>query len=90
LFVSGCSPNQGQLHPRLNRIVLLTAPTETIVERLATRATNDFGKDPNELANTLALIEEIEPLLRRSADAEIDTSRPLDEVVSLILRGAGF
>jgi len=89
LFLSGCSPNQGQLYPRFDRIILLTAPTETLVERLAARTTNDFGKDPQELANTLALISEIEPLLLRSADLVIDTTAPLDDVVRQVLETDG-
>lgn len=88
LFLSGCSPNQGQLYPRFDRIVLLTAPTETIVARLSTRTTNAFGKDPAELANTLALVTEIEPLLRRTADLVIDTTTPLDDVVRQVLNAA--
>jgi shikimate kinase len=70
-------------------MVLLTAPAETIVERLSTRTTNGFGKNPHELANTLAIIAEIEPLLRRSADLVIDTTAPLDEVVRQVLSAAG-
>jgi dephospho-CoA kinase len=85
LFLSGCSPNQGRFYPRLDRIILLTAPTPVIRARLATRTTNGFGKDPAELDRTLALIEEIEPLLRRSADVVIDTSASLDQVVARVL-----
>jgi hypothetical protein len=88
LFISGCSPNQGRLYSRLDRVILLTAPTETIVERLSARTTNDFGKNPHELANTLALIAEIEPRLRRSADLVIDTTAPLDEVVRRVVDAA--
>lgn len=90
LFVSGCSPNQGQLSLRFDRIVLLTAPTETIVHRLSTRTTNDFGKNSAELANTLELIETVEPLLRRSAEHVIDTSAPLDAVVSQVIQLAAI
>lgn len=85
LFVSGCSPNQGVFRPRFERVVLLTAPEPVIRARLATRRSNDFGKDPDELKRTLALIETIEPLLRRSADIVIDTIAPLDEVVTRVL-----
>ena len=88
LFLSGCSPNQGQFYPRLDRVILLTAPTGVIRDRLATRSTNDFGKDPAELERTLALIAEIEPLLRRSADVVIDTSASLDEVVARVLEAS--
>jgi len=85
LFVSGCSPNQGEFSPRLDRVILLTVPTPILRVRLTTRTTNDFGKAPAELERTMALIEAIEPLLRRSADVVIDSSAPLDEVVARVL-----
>jgi shikimate kinase len=85
LFLAGCSPNQGGFHARFDHIVLLSAPTAVIAQRLATRTTNRFGKDPHELARTLQLRLTVEPLLRRSATFEIDTSVPLDEVVAAIL-----
>jgi dephospho-CoA kinase len=85
LFLSGCSPNQGRFYDRLDRIVLLTAPVDVIVERLATRTSNDFGKDPAEVAATLELIATIEPLLRQGADVAIDTSAPLEMVVSQVI-----
>jgi dephospho-CoA kinase len=88
LFVSGCSPNQGAFSDRFDRIILLTAPSGIVRERLATRTSNDFGKDPAELERALALIAEIEPLLRRAADTVIDTSAPLEEVVARVLAGS--
>ena len=89
LFVSGCAANMGKFLPRFNHVVLLSAPAEVIVERLATRTTNTYGKRPEEVAGTLELIETIEPRLRRVADHEIDSSAPLDEVVAILLRIAG-
>lgn len=86
LFLSGCSPNQGWFYPRFDHVVLLTAPASTLVERLTTRTTNEFGKDAGELARSLELQEIVEPLLRRSADLVVDTRAPLDAVVDLILR----
>jgi hypothetical protein len=74
LFVSGTSPNQRLFYPYFDHIILLTAPTSIILERLTTRTNNDFGKHPDELAHILKDIETIEPLLRRSATREIDTS----------------
>lgn len=85
LFVSGSSPNQGRFYPRFDHVILLTAPAAVIAERLATRTTNDFGKDPDELARALEIQRTIEPLLRHGADAEIDTTAPLDEVVEAVL-----
>ena len=86
LFVSGCAPNQGKFYDRFDRVVLLTAPAGVIAERLKTRTNNSFGKDAGELSRSLQLQPEIEPLLRRGADLEVDTSAPLDEVVAAILR----
>jgi dephospho-CoA kinase len=81
LFVGGCVANQGRFAACFDAVVLLSAPQETILERLATRTTNDFGKRTDERARILADLREIEPLLRRTATAEIDTRLLLAEVV---------
>lgn len=86
LFLSGTSPNQGQFYAQLDAIILLTAPPEVIVQRLATRTTNPFGKQPDEVARVLALLESIEPLLRDGATHVIDTRAPLAEVIEHVLR----
>ena len=46
LFLGGCAPNQGKFYPRFDHVVLLTAPAHVLVERLATRTTNPYGKRP--------------------------------------------
>lgn len=89
LFLGGCAPNQGRFYPRLDRVVLLTAPAEVLAARLATRTTNPYGKRPQEVARVLRLQETIEPLLRRGAHEVIDTRAPLDDVVAKVLRIAG-
>jgi shikimate kinase len=86
LFVTGTATNQGRFYPQFDRIVLLTAPTSLILERLASRTNNPYGKDPAELAQVLEYIETVEPLLRRSATLTVDTSAPLEQVVDAILR----
>ena len=86
LFVSGCSPNQGKFYPQFDHIVLLTAPAAVLVERLATRTTNPYGKHPDEVARVLSLQQTVEPLLRRGAGLEVDTSAPLDQVVATLLQ----
>lgn len=86
LFVSGCAENQGKFYPQFDEIVLFSAPIAVIVERLTTRTNNPYGKHPGELAETLGYIETVEPLLRKGAGHEIDTSVPLNEVVAQVLR----
>ena len=85
LFVSGAVRNQAKFYGRFDHVVLLTAPTAVMTERLANRTNNPYGKGPDELAEVLELKENIEPALRRSCDLEIDTSIPLEEVVTKIL-----
>jgi shikimate kinase len=89
LFLSGCSPNQGQFYPQFDHVVLLTAPAGVIVERLATRTTNPYGKRPEEVERVLGLRQTVEPILRRGAGHEIDTGAPLDQVVAQVLRLVG-
>jgi len=89
LFLGGCSPNQGKFYPQFDHIVLLSAPAHLIVERLATRTNNPYGKRPEEVARVLGLLHTVEPMLRRGAGYEIDTSIPVDEVVAKVLRFVG-
>lgn len=86
LFFAGCSEEQTQL--RWDLKVLLTAPKAIILERLATRATNPFGKSDDERERVLADLRDVEPLLRRSADVVVDTTEPLARVVDRVLLAA--
>jgi dephospho-CoA kinase len=81
LFVSGCVANQGKFYPRFDAVVLLHAPADVILQRVATRDSNDFGKSDAERERILHDLATVEPLLRRGATAEIDTRAPLEEVV---------
>ena len=86
LFLSGCAINQGKFYARLDHVILLSAPAEVIMQRLATRTTNTYGKSPEEVQRVLGHIQSVEPLLRRRATLEIDTSAPVDDVVESIVR----
>jgi len=90
LFISGCASNQVRFYPQFDAIVLFSAPTEVLIERLATRTNNPYGKHPDELAEVLGYLETVEPRLRRNATHEIDTRAPLDEVVAAVFRLAGL
>ena len=81
LFVSGCVSNQGKFYPRFDAVVLLTAPANVILERVARRESNAFGKRDAERDQILYDLATVEPLLRAGATAEIDTRAPVDEVV---------
>ena len=84
LFVAGCARNQGRFYDRFDAIVLLSVRVDVLLERLSARTTNDFGKDPAQRARILRDLADVEPLLRASASAELDTLQPLPEVVAAI------
>jgi shikimate kinase len=83
LFFAGCSEEQGALP--FDYRVLLTAPTPVLIHRLRTRAGNPYGRDDAELAQVLADREEVEPLLRRSADLVLATTTPPPHVADQLL-----
>lgn len=85
LVVAGCEDNMGAFLPRFDRVILLSAPVDVILGRLQTRTTNDFGKSPDERERIVTDIAEVEPLLRRIADAEIDTSATPEETLAQVL-----
>jgi dephospho-CoA kinase len=89
LFIAGTVWNQGRFHPRFDEIVLLSAPLAVILDRIANRDINPFGKTADERDRIMADTTEIEPLLRSSATVEIDTRRPLAEVVDQLAALAG-
>jgi hypothetical protein len=57
-----------------------------IIERLANRTTNPYGKHPDEVARVLSLQQTVEPLLRRGAGLAVDTTAPLDQGVATVLQ----
>jgi dephospho-CoA kinase len=86
LFVAGTVANQGRFYPRFAEIVLLSAPMPVLLDRIATRTNNSFGRTAAERARIIADTAAIEPLLRARATVEIDTRAPLTEVVDRLAR----
>lgn len=84
LFVPGCVANQGRFYDRFDAVVLLSLPVDVLLARIATRVTNPFGKDPAERERILDDLHTVEPLLRATATTEINTVRPLHEVVDAV------
>ena len=75
LFVSGCKSNQGKFYDHFDQIVLLSAPLEVMLDRIEKRTNNPYGKRPEERDQIVDNLRDIEPLLRRGATVEFDTSK---------------
>ncbi|HEY0636704.1 MAG TPA: hypothetical protein VGD67_03590 [Pseudonocardiaceae bacterium] len=89
LFVAGTVVNQGRFYPRFAAVVLLSAPIEVLLSRVAVRLTNPFGRtaaDRERIALDHALVE---PLLRRGCTVELDARRPVGELADAVERLAG-
>jgi shikimate kinase len=86
LFISGTASNQVRFYRHLEHIVLLSSPADVMARRLANRTSNPYGRRPEELERSLRLKQTVEPQLRNAATLEVDTSAPLDEVLTSILK----
>ena len=69
LYVSGTVSNQGRFYDRFDAVVLLSAPAEVLLQRIASRTTNDYGKSDRERELILQHVAEVEPLLRATLHA---------------------
>jgi dephospho-CoA kinase len=89
LVVSGTVSNQGRFYSDFDAVVLLSAPAEVLLARIAGRTRNDYGKSVEERDLILEHLAEVEPLLRGTCTHELDASRPLAEVVDDLARIVG-
>ena len=85
-FVSGAVSNQGRFYDRFGAVALLSVPAGVLLERIARRDTNDFGKSERQRAQILRDLVEVEPLMRQTCTIEIDATQPLDWVADQLVR----
>jgi shikimate kinase len=86
IVVSGTVANQGAFYDRFDHVVLLSAPLGVLLERLATRSNNPYGKTAEHQAEVERYLREVEPLLRRGATVELDGRRPVGELADVVER----
>jgi shikimate kinase len=89
LFVSGTVSNQGRFYDRFDAVVLLSAPADVLLRRIANRTDNSYGRAPEERELILGHLAEVEPLLRKTCTHEIDASAPLASVVQQLAQLGG-
>lgn len=89
LFISGCAENMSRLLPLIDLVILLSAPVDTIMERLKQRPIDGYGHTEDQRKKVAHLTATIEPLLRRIADREIDTTRTVQATADEVLKISG-
>ncbi len=80
VVISGTVENQGCFYDRFEHVVLLSAPVEVLIERVATRSNNPYGRSVQEQAEMRHYVLTVEPLLRRGASLALDSRRPIAEL----------
>lgn len=84
VVVSGTVENQGRFYDRFEHIVLITAPVEVLLRRVASRTNNPYGKSAAEREEIRRHVEGVEPLLRRGATSVVDGRRPVTDLARAI------
>ncbi len=85
-IVSGTVENQVRFYDRFEHIVLLTVPLDVLLQRVAKRTSNDYGKSLTEREEIARYVETVEPLLRRGAAVELDGRGPVAELADAVER----
>ncbi len=84
VVVAGTVENQGLLYDLFDHVVLLSAPTSVMIQRIADRHGNPYGKTDAERQEILEYTATVEPLLRATATVELDTTHPAKVTVERI------
>jgi predicted ATPase len=79
LYVSGTVSNQGRFYPHFDAVVL-SAPAAVLLDRIASTAMNDYGKEAHEREQILEHLADVEPLLRATCTHQVDATQPLEKV----------
>ncbi|ACZ21381.1 shikimate kinase [Sanguibacter keddieii DSM 10542] len=84
VVVSGTTDNQGVFYDSFEHVVLLTVPVEVLLERVALRTDNPYGRTADDQEEIRRLTTEVEPLLRQTADVELDGRHPVGALADAV------
>jgi shikimate kinase len=84
VVVSGTVDDQARFYDRFEHVVLISAPIEVLMERIARRTNNPYGKTAAQRAEIAGYLRTVEPLLRQGATLELDGQRPVSELADII------
>jgi shikimate kinase len=89
--VCGTAENQADFYDRFEHVVYLLVPLEVLLDRVLTRTTNPYGTLAHEREEISRYVDEVEPLIRRTATVELDGLLPVgvltDQVEALLAPG---
>lgn len=89
IFICGSIANEDEVRDLFAKIFALYIDDDELKHRLATRTSNDWGKQPHELAQSLAHHHRIYDNHRQHGDEIIDASQRPGNVMAQILKRSG-
>jgi hypothetical protein len=90
IFLCGYVGNEAEVWGLFADAIHLSIDEATMRTRVATRTTNDFGKNPHELILLLGWHRTVDAAYARYGAINVDAARPVGEVVDEILRVTGL
>jgi shikimate kinase len=84
--VAGTAENQGRFYDRFQHVVYLLVPLPVLLQRVAHRTGNPYGRSAEQRAEIARYVDEIEPLIRRGATLELDGTLPSSALVDRVER----
>ena len=90
IFICGSLGNENKVRDLFKLVFALYVDEATLKQRLATRTSSDWGKQPHELEQTLRHHQAIYDRHKNLGDLIIDTSKSLNEVIDEILQDTGI
>jgi shikimate kinase len=87
-FLCGSVENEADVRELFDLTVCLVIDDETLRSRLATRTTNAFGRNPEELAAALKWNPRMRPIYERLGATIVDATQPPTVVADIVLDAA--
>ena len=77
IAISGTAQNQGRFYDRFEHVIYLRVPVEVLLDRVAHRTNNPYGKTAEQQAAIARYVTEVEPSIRQTATIELDGLLPV-------------
>lgn len=84
IFLLGVANNELELRDLFAHAFALHIDDDTLIRRLQSRTSNDWGKQPHELQQSLDVNEGSEGRYRRQGYTIIDATQPIEDIVAEI------
>lgn len=84
IAISGTAQNQGRFYDRFEHVIYLYVPLEVLLDRVRTRTNNPYGTTADQRTDITRYVDEVEPLIRRTATLELDGLLPVPDLTDRV------